>query len=66
MKGTAILFQEENVMFIEDVDISVFKQLKEQCGCSHCNCKLENKVVDFGTVSPVFWHENEVDWDYGY
>ena len=66
MKGTAILFQEQNVKFIENVDVSVFKELKEQCGCSHCNCKLENKVVDFGTVSPVFWHENEVDWDYGY
>jgi hypothetical protein len=66
MKGTAILFQEQNVKFIEDIDVSIFNALKEQCGCSHCNCKLENKIVDFGTVSPVFWHENEVDWDYGY
>lgn len=66
MKGTAIIFQEENVMFIEDVDISIYKELKDQCGCSHCTCKIENKVVDFGMVSPVFWHENDVEWDYGY
>ncbi|MBT2736246.1 hypothetical protein [Bacillus sp. ISL-7] len=66
MKGTAILFQEQNVTFIEDVDYSIYEEIKEQCGCEKCNCKLENKVVNFGFVSPVFWHEDEVDWDYGY
>lgn len=66
MTGTAILFQEQNVTFIEDIDISVFEEIKNQCGCEHCSCKLENKTVDFGTVSPVFWHPDEVDWDYGY
>jgi hypothetical protein len=66
MKGTAILFQEQTVTFIEDIDHSVFEEIKEQSGCDQCNCKLENKTIDFGTVSPVFWHEEEVDWDYGY
>jgi hypothetical protein len=66
MKGTAILFQEQNVTFIEDVDHSIYEEIKEQCGCEDCNCKLENKIVNFGSVSPVFWHEDEVDWDYGY
>lgn len=66
MSGAAILFQEENVTIIEDVDISVYEEIKEQCGCQHCSCKLENKTVDFGAVSPVFWHPDEIDWDYGY
>jgi hypothetical protein len=66
MRGTAILFQEQNVTFIEDIDHSLYKEIKDQCGCENCNCKLENKMVNFGSVSPVFWHEDEVDWDYGY
>lgn len=66
MKGTAILFQAQNVTFIENIERSVFEEIKEQCGCDHCNCKLENNSIDFGAVSPVFWHEAEVDWDYGY
>jgi hypothetical protein len=66
MKGTAILFQEQNVMFIEDVDYTVFEEIKKQCGCEDCTCRLQNKLVNFGSVAPIFWHENDVDWDYGY
>lgn len=67
MKGTAILFQKnKKVTIIENVDRSVFDEIKDQCGCDHCSCKVESKVVDFGQVSPVLWHENEVDWEYGY
>ena len=66
MKGTAILFQEQNITFIEDVEHSIFKNIKEQCDCNNCLCDINNKTVDFGTVSPVFWHEDEIDWEYGY
>jgi hypothetical protein len=66
MKGTAILFQEQNITFIEDVEHSFYKEIKEQCGCKHCNCLLNEKLVDFGAVSTGFWHEEEIDWDYGY
>jgi hypothetical protein len=66
MKGTAILFQDQTVTFLEDIDYDIFDEIKQQCGCSNCNCKIENKVIDFGTVSPIFWHEDEIDWDYGY
>jgi hypothetical protein len=66
MKGTAILFHEKRITFIEDVDLSVYKEIKDQCGCDQCSCKLKDKVVSFGSVSPVIWHEDEVDWDYGY
>ncbi|WP_251553836.1 hypothetical protein [Neobacillus muris] len=66
MSGTAILFQDEHVTFIEDIDISVYQEIKEQCGCKTCNCKLESKIVNLGAVSPVYWHPDDVDWDYGY
>jgi hypothetical protein len=66
MKGTAILFQEESITFIEDVERSVFDEIKEQCGCDHCTCNIENKIINFGSVSPVFWCEDDIDWDYGY
>jgi hypothetical protein len=65
MRGTAILFQEQNITFIEDVDVAVFEELKEQCGCEDCSCKLNDKLK-VGSASPVYWHEDEVDWDYGY
>jgi hypothetical protein len=67
MKGTAILYQKDlSVKVIENLDHTVFNEIQEQCGCEHCTCKVNNKVVDFGSVSPVFWHEEEIDWDYGY
>ncbi|WP_066066258.1 hypothetical protein [Neobacillus soli] len=66
MRGTAILFQEQNVTFIEDIEHALYKEINDQCGSEHCSCKLDKKVVDFGPVSPVYWHEDEVDWDYGY
>jgi hypothetical protein len=66
MKGTAILFQEQRITFIEDVEQTVFEEIKKQCGCDQCSCKLDNKIVTFDSVSPVFWHEDEIDWDYGY
>ncbi|MBA4538824.1 hypothetical protein H1Z61_17265 [Bacillus aquiflavi] len=67
MKGTAVLFQDDQtVTFLENVDRSVFEEIKKQCGCENCNCKIENKTVEFGSISPVFWCQDEVDWDYGY
>ncbi|MGM7685110.1 hypothetical protein ACSVDA_23675 [Cytobacillus sp. Hm23] len=67
MKGTAILFKETRpVTILEDVDKSLYNEIKKQCGCQQCNCSIDNKNVEFGQVSPVMWHEEEVDWDYGY
>lgn len=67
MKGTAILFQEDQtVTFLENVDRAVYEDLKKQCGCENCNCKIDNKKVDFGPVSPVLWCDDQIDWDYGY
>jgi hypothetical protein len=67
MKGTAILFQpNQKVTIIEDIDLKTYESIKNQCGCTNCTCKVESTVVDFGTVSPALWHEDEVDWAYGY
>ncbi|MDR4946206.1 hypothetical protein [Neobacillus cucumis] len=64
MKGTAILFQRRNITFIEDVEHSFYEEIKEQGDFR--TCKIPNQTVDFGFASPVFWHEDEIDWDYGY
>lgn len=67
MKGTAILYKKDQTLtIIENIDHSVFNEIQKQCGCDQCTCKYDNKVVNFGAVSPVFWHEDEIDWDYGY
>jgi hypothetical protein len=67
MKGTAILYRlDQSVTFIENVDQSVFEDIKKQCGCESCITKIQNKMINYGTVFPAFWHEDEVDWDYGY
>lgn len=67
MKGTAILFEKDHtVTFLENVDRAVYEDLKKQCGLKNCNCNVENEATDFDAVSPVFWCENQIDWDYGY
>lgn len=63
MKGTAILFQNEHIVTImENVEQSVLEELQTE----HCLCTLNKKKVDLRYVSPVIWHEEEIDWDYGY
>ncbi|TKC18478.1 hypothetical protein [Robertmurraya kyonggiensis] len=63
MKGTAILFQNEQIVTImENVEQSVLEELLAE----HCGCTLNKKNADLGFVAPVIWHEEEIDWDYGY
>lgn len=68
MKGTAVLFQEDQtVTFLEDVDRAVYEDIKKQSGSEKdCNSKINNKKINFGPVSPVIWCEDRIDWDYGY
>lgn len=67
MTGTAILFQQDKkVTIIEDIDHEVYKEIQEQDGCKDCKCLLDNKVIHFGPVYPAMWHDDEIDWDYGY
>ena len=67
MRGTAILFQKDrSITILENIDRKVFEVIKWQSGEEHCTCVIEHRLVDFGTVSPVLWHEEEIDWDYGY
>jgi hypothetical protein len=67
MKGTAILFQEDRkVTIIEDIDHKIYEEIKDQIGCEECSCKLNDKVIHLGPVHPALWHDEEIDWDYGY
>lgn len=67
MKGSAILYNKEQcVIILENIDKSLYEELKKQCGCKKCSCLLEKLEVDFGSVTPILWHEDEIDWEYGY
>ncbi|PLR97478.1 hypothetical protein [Bacillus sp. T33-2] len=67
MKGTAILFSEnQQVTFFEDIEPAVYKEIKKQCSCGGCGCSTDKNETNLQNVSPVFWHEDEIDWDYGY
>lgn len=67
MKGTAILFREDKkVTVIEDIEHEIYEEIKDHSGKDDCSCKLDDKVIHFGPVFPAFWHDEEVDWDYGY
>ena len=66
MKGTAILFQEQGITFIENIDHAFYEKVKKLCGCKYGSSELNEKLVEFNSVSPVFWHEDDIDWDYGY
>lgn len=66
MKGTAILFREDqNVTIIEDIDHDAYKELKNTSECKDRNHHPYTKK-DSSTVFPALWHDEEVDWDYGY
>ncbi|WP_078547479.1 hypothetical protein [Litchfieldia alkalitelluris] len=67
MKGTAILYQpDQNIRFIEDIEKEKFDELLKQCGGPKCTNHLNGQLVGFGQISPMLWHEEDVDWDYGY
>lgn len=63
MKGTAILFNDNlTITFIENVDEDTFNDLlKEISGTEEAQ---KNKKATFPEQS--FWHEEEIDWEYGY
>jgi hypothetical protein len=65
--GTAILYQPDlKIRFIENIEKEKYEELRNQCGCTNCSCNLNGSTVNFGEVSPVLWHEDDIDWDYGY
>ncbi|KSU88014.1 hypothetical protein A2U94_11455 [Bacillus sp. VT 712] len=64
MKGSVILFNDENEMtIIEDVEEEIYENIKEQAGTDHCIVTLDNQTVDFGHVSPVYWREGNIHTD---
>ncbi|TXL66476.1 hypothetical protein FHP05_03575 [Cerasibacillus terrae] len=67
MKGTAILLNEDQtVTCLEDVDHSLYMEMKQQEGCAQFECTIDNKEINFVNVESVLWCDDQVDWDYGY
>lgn len=66
-KGTAILLNDDQtVTCIEDVERSMYKEMKELAGCTDYHIKMGDREICFADVQFVFWCANDVDWDYGY
>ncbi|HWO96204.1 MAG TPA: hypothetical protein VNM45_07710 [Bacillus sp. (in: firmicutes)] len=64
MKGSVILFRNNEMTILENVDKSVFDSIQRQAGMEHCIVLLNNRKVDFGHVAaPVYWREGVVYTD---
>ncbi|HLR81492.1 MAG TPA: hypothetical protein VK119_13150 [Bacillota bacterium] len=67
MKGTALLIKDDHtVTVLENVNRSVSKELAEQDDLTTCQCTINDKEVEFDSVSAVVWYEDSIDWNYGY
>jgi hypothetical protein len=61
MKWTAILFREDKIVtIIEDIDHETYEEIKVQCECK------DNNLTQGDNTKDLSWHDDEVDWDYGY
>ncbi len=67
MKGTAILYQHNlQIKFIENIERAQFEVLQKQIQEKKSKSLSNVKIMDVNQVSPILWHEDDVDWDYGY
>ncbi|MBO1001346.1 hypothetical protein ACFSKI_14910 [Pseudogracilibacillus auburnensis] len=67
MKGTALLINEDqSVTVLENVDHSVYEELANEEDLAHPHCTIGDKEVEFDPIFSVVWHEEAIDWDYGY
>lgn len=67
MKGTALLIKEDQtVIVLENVDHSVYEELSNEEDLAHPHCTIGDKEVKFDPISTVVWHEDTIDWEYGY
>lgn len=67
MKGTALLINEDQtVTILEDVDYKVYEELANEKDLDHPHCTIGDKEVTFNPISTIVWHEDTIDWEYGY
>jgi len=67
MKGTALLMNEDlTLTVLEGVDVSVYKELKDEAQFDQPHCTINDKKVEFDSVHSVVWYEDDIDLDYGY
>lgn len=67
MKGTALLMnKDQTVTILENVEHSVYEELSNEEKLTNPHCTINNKEVTFDPISTVVWHEDVIDWEYGY
>lgn len=67
MKGTALLIKkDQTVTILENVDHKVYEELANKDDLVNPHCTIGDKEVTFKPISTVLWHEEAIDWEYGY
>ncbi|MBD8068492.1 hypothetical protein [Bacillus sp. PS06] len=67
MIGTAILYKpDKKIVIIEDIEKEKYEELRKQCSCTVRSSKSNGNKIVAEKITPVLWHEDDVDWDYGY
>ena len=67
MKGTALLMNEDMTLTVlENVDVSVYKELKNEKKYDQPHCTINHKEVEFEPIHSVVWCKEDIDLDYGY
>ncbi len=64
MKGSVILFSEDHEMkILEGVEKPIYDKIKQQEAAEHCFITLDEREIDLGYVSPVYWREGQIDME---
>lgn len=67
MKGTALVINEDRtVTILEDVEKTVFEVLSDQKKSPNPYYIDRDIEIYFNPIDTVVWHEDAIDWDYGY
>ncbi|MHA6252815.1 hypothetical protein [Oceanobacillus sp. CAU 1775] len=67
MTGTALLINKDRtVRVLENVTHDTYEELATQLNTTQAECKIDEKVVQFGSIIKVVWCDDTIDWNYGY
>ena len=61
-----IINEDRTVTILEDVEKTVFEVLSDQRNSPRPYVKNGDKEIYFSPIDTIVWHEDAIDWDYGY
>lgn len=67
MTGTALLINKDRtVRVLEDIHRDTYQELVSQENSIDVACMIDEKMVQFGSITKVVWCDDSIDWNYGY